>query len=64
MNVIGEYQSALRNYQTNKSSAAEMFKFITTAADSIAYKQVAFLTHFFGVSRPTAHAFARAEALN
>ena len=52
MNPIGEYQAALRNYQTNRSSAAEMFKIITTAADSIAYKQVAFLAHFFGVNAP------------
>jgi hypothetical protein len=52
MNAIGEYQAALRSYQTSRASAAEMFKFITTAADSIAHKQVAFLAHFFGVSAP------------
>jgi hypothetical protein len=52
MNAIGEYQTALRNYQTSKSSAAEMLKFITTVADSISYRQVAFLAHFFGVGPP------------
>jgi hypothetical protein len=29
-----------------------MLKFITTVADSISYRQVAFLAHFFGVSPP------------
>src|SRR4051812_44941208 len=51
-NAITEYQSAARDYQTNRASASEMFKFVTTAADAIAYKQVAFLALHFGVSAP------------
>ena len=52
MNAIGAYQAALRDYIGKRDQAAEMFKLITTAADSISYKQVAFLTHFFGVPAP------------
>lgn len=50
--AITEYQSATREYLADRTSAAEMFKFITTAADAMAYKQIAFLTLQFGVQAP------------
>jgi hypothetical protein len=63
MNAIGTYQTALRDYNGKRDQAAEMFKLITTAAESISYRQVAFLAHFFGVPAPANQANdVRAEA--
>jgi hypothetical protein len=52
MNAIGDYRAALRDYFGKRDQAAAMFKFITTVAESISYREVAFLAHFFGVSAP------------
>jgi hypothetical protein len=52
VSTIGKYQAALRDYQAKRDVAADMFRLMTTVADSIAYRQVAFLAHFFGVSPP------------
>ncbi len=52
MSTIGTYQAALRDYNGKRDQAAEMFKLITTVAESFSYRQVAFLAHFFGVPAP------------
>jgi hypothetical protein len=52
MSAIRAYQAALRDYNGEREQAAEMFKLITTTAESISYRQVALLAHFFGVPAP------------